>query len=116
MDYRSIGSSLLLGVAIDACCDCGSSVFSFRAVFCRLLGRESFFLMEEDMDPLPRLFCFRSSTIYRSIFMEICLSWSDSSCLFLFTLPSSSLVSLFSAYEVCSWSLKDRLGRWSFWL
>jgi hypothetical protein len=71
--------------------------------------------MEEDMEPLPRLFCLRSSTIYLSILMEICFSWSDSSCLFLFTLPYSSLISLFSVW-VGGWSLKDRLGRWSFWL
>ena len=96
MDYRSMGSSLLLGVVMADCCVWGSSVFSFNEVFCRLFSRGSFFLMEEDMEPLPRLFCLRSSTIYLSILMEICFSWSDSSCLFLFTLPYSSLISLFS--------------------
>ena len=35
------------------------------------------------------LFCFRRSWIYLSIFMEICLSWSESSCLFLLIFGSS---------------------------
>lgn len=56
------------------------------------LGPKDYLFFIESVKLLPKLFCFLSYIISLSIFWEICLSWSESYCLFLFIVPSSYLL------------------------
>ena len=80
-----------------------------------LSGPKDYLFLLESVKLDPILFCFLNSMISLSIFWDICLNWSDNSCLFLLILPSYSLLLLlvanfsFIPKDLLSFSTDDRL-------